>query len=100
MLIVDSNRESAEETQRMIASDGGTASVCRADATRSKQCEAFARACVDEFGRIDILHNNAAVMQGDDEITQLDEAVWDRIQAVNVKGMFLSCRAVVPYTYG
>ena len=99
VLVVDADAGSAEETKAMIDDEGGVACVCQADITQLDQCHAFAQACVKEFGRIDILHNNAGLMQGDDDITNLDEETWDRIHAVNVKGMFFSCKAVVPHMY-
>ena len=47
------------------------------------------------YGRIDILHNNVAIMQGDDEAVDLSEDIWDSIMDVNLKGMFLSCKHVL-----
>jgi len=45
---------------------------------------------------VDILHNNVGIGGGDDEILSLTEEAWDRIMSVNLKGMFLSSRSVLP----
>lgn len=49
-----------------------------------------------EYGRIDILHNNVGIMHGDNHAIDLTEEVWDRIMSVNLKGMFLTIKHVLP----
>ena len=65
-----------------------------ADVTKSVEVENMIREVIDEFGRVDILVNNAGAPAGPDRVpvTELDEAVWDQVQLVNVKGTFLCCR--------
>ncbi len=65
-----------------------------ADVTKSVEVENMIREVIDEFGRVDILVNNAGALAGPDRVsvTELDEAVWDQVQLVNVKGTFLCCR--------
>ena len=67
-----------------------------ADVTKSVEVENMIREVIDEFGRVDILVNNAGAPAGPDRVpvTELDEAVWDQVQLVNVKGTFLCCRTV------
>jgi len=96
VVLVDRDRESARETQAMIQNEGGDCVVCEANITRADDCRAFTRAALDAYGRIDILHNNVGVGVGDNEAIQLSEESWDRILDVNLKGMFLSCRQVIP----
>lgn len=96
LLVVDINGRSAEETVAMIREEGGTAFAFEADITRDEECKAFAARAEGAFGRIDILHNSVGTMAKDNHAQLLEEQAWDRIQAVNVKGMFLSCRAVLP----
>jgi len=95
VVVVDSSFESALETQTMIEAEGGTCSV-KADTTREKDCRAFIQRAVDAYGRVDILHNNVGIRGGNDEILSLTEENWDRIMTVNLKGMFLSSRSVLP----
>ena len=94
--LVDCNRESALETQGLIEAEGGTCLTVRADVTSSGDCQAFVNATVETYGRIDILHNNVGIGAGDDGILSLSEESWDRIMQVNLKGMFLSSRSVLP----
>jgi NAD(P)-dependent dehydrogenase (short-subunit alcohol dehydrogenase family) len=96
VVLVDRDPESARETQAMIQAEGGACFVCEADITRAADCRAFTQAAIDAFGRIDVLHNNVGVGVGDKEAIQLGEEAWDRILDVNLKGMFLSCRQVLP----
>ena len=96
VVLVDYNYESALETQALIQAEGGTCSSVRADVTREDDCKSFVRAAVETYGRVDVLHNNVGIGGGDDEILSLAEPSWDRIMAVNLKGMFLSSRSVLP----
>jgi len=96
VVLVDYNHESALETQSMIEADGGTCFSFKADVTREEDCKAFAQAAIDAYGRVDVLHNNVGIGVGDDEILSLTEESWDRIMSVNLKGMFLSSRSVLP----
>jgi NAD(P)-dependent dehydrogenase (short-subunit alcohol dehydrogenase family) len=96
VVLVDYNYESALETQALIEAEGGTCLSFKADVTRQEDCAAFVRAAVEAYGRVDILHNNVGIGGGDDEILRLKEESWDRIMTVNLKGMFLSARSVLP----
>jgi NAD(P)-dependent dehydrogenase (short-subunit alcohol dehydrogenase family) len=96
VLLVDRRAESAEETREMIAKEGGEALAFEADVTREQDCRALARACVERFGRIDVLHNNVGIGDRDGGVTRIAEADWDRIFAVNLKSVLLACKHVLP----
>lgn len=96
VVLVDYNLESAIETQALIEAEGGTCISVKADVTRQEDCAGFVRAAVEAYGRVDVLHNNVGIGGGDDEILSLTEDSWDRIMSVNLKGMFLSSRSVLP----
>lgn len=96
VLLVDRNLESAEETTRTIAADGGTASALRADITVEDDCRSIAATCVERYGRIDILHNNVGRSEGDRPTPEMDAEVWDLLFAMNLKGMFMTCKHVLP----
>jgi NAD(P)-dependent dehydrogenase (short-subunit alcohol dehydrogenase family) len=96
VVLVDHNLESALETQAMIEAEGNACFSFRADVTREDDCRGFVQAAIEAYGRIDVLHNNVGIGGGDDEILSLTEAAWDRIMSVNLKGMFLSSRSVLP----
>ncbi|MCP5179139.1 MAG: SDR family oxidoreductase [Pseudomonadales bacterium] len=95
VLVVDRRLDSAEETVAMIREAGGDASPCEADITRAQDCARFVAQCLDQYGRIDILHNNVGIGAGDRSAATMTEAVWDRIFDVNMKGIMLSCREVL-----
>ena len=96
VVLVDYNYQSALDTQALIEAEGGTCFAFKADVTRQEDCAGFARAAVKAYGRVDVLHNNVGIGGGDDEILSLTEESWDRIMSVNLKGIFLSCRSVLP----
>ncbi len=97
LLLVDRRLDSAEETRAMIVAEGGTAATCEADVTDAADCARFAKTCKDTYGRLDILHNNVGIGGGDRGLIRLAEEDWDNILNVNLKGMFLSCKHVMPY---
>ena len=91
----DLNLAAAEETQRLIEGEGGVAVVRAADATRADQVQALVQACLERFGRIDILVNNVGRSEPGDPVT-MDENVWDAQMDVNLKSAFLCCKYVLP----
>jgi 3-oxoacyl-[acyl-carrier protein] reductase len=85
-------------TVKSIRDAGGRALGAELDVASFDSCKAIAAAAVKEFGRVDALVNNAALyanLKGG-RFDQLDEAQWDRVMQVNVKGVWNGCRAVVP----
>jgi NAD(P)-dependent dehydrogenase (short-subunit alcohol dehydrogenase family) len=96
LLLVDINAAYAEDTLTAVEAYGAKASVLVADITREADCEAIARTAVERFGRIDILHNNVGRSRGDRSTTELDEAMWTELMDMNLKGMWLTCKHVLP----
>jgi NAD(P)-dependent dehydrogenase (short-subunit alcohol dehydrogenase family) len=92
---IDINRGAAEETQAIIADDGGTCSVYQADVSRADDVAALVAACLDTYGRIDILHNNVGITELGGAV-EISEASWDRVLDVNAKSVFLTCKHVLP----
>jgi NAD(P)-dependent dehydrogenase (short-subunit alcohol dehydrogenase family) len=86
------------ETAHAIKQEGGRALSVTLDVASLASCQAMTDAAMKEFGRVDALVNNAALyanLKGG-RFDQLDEAQWDRVMQVNVKGVWNGCRAVVP----
>jgi len=96
VLLVDKNITSAEETGRIIAAEGGQASALCADITREDECRSLAAACCDRYGRIDILYNNVGRSEGDAPTIDLSEENWQILMDINLKGVFLTCKHVLP----
>lgn len=91
----DLNLEAAQETQRIINEEGGSAHVMVADATKAKDVKKLVDACMAQYGRIDILVNNVGRSEPGDPVS-MSEEIWDEQMDVNVKGAFLACKYVLP----
>jgi meso-butanediol dehydrogenase/(S,S)-butanediol dehydrogenase/diacetyl reductase len=86
----------AEDTAAAIRIAGGQAIALEQDVTSWQSCQSVAARVIADFGRIDILVTNAGVSKST-SIVELDEAEWDRVNNVNIKGVFLSCKSVIPH---
>jgi NAD(P)-dependent dehydrogenase (short-subunit alcohol dehydrogenase family) len=96
IVAVDRDLDSATETCRLIAAEGGEAVAVEADISKEDDCVALAESARAAWGRIDILVNNVGIGGLDGSVTSLTERGWDRIFAVNTKGMWLTCKHVIP----
>lgn len=96
VVVADINLKGAEET---AASIGAAALAAQVDVTSQESTNALAALAADRLGGIDVLVNNAAIYAGLERkgFEQIDEAVWDRVMAVNVKGPWQMTRAVAPH---
>lgn len=70
----------------------------RTDVSQSADCARLIDKTLERFGRLDILCNNAGVFEGtkNDEVSEIDEEVWDRVISVNLKGTYLCSKAALP----
>jgi NAD(P)-dependent dehydrogenase (short-subunit alcohol dehydrogenase family) len=96
--IVAADILSCVETVATVQQAGGEALGVTTDVADAQSTQAMAAQTLQRFGRIDILVNNAAVYGGL-KLTPFEgipEAEWDRVMAVNVKGLWLCCKAVIP----
>lgn len=98
VITVDRDLASAQETAAMIAKEGGEAIALQLDVTNEAGVKALFEDIVKRYGRIDLLHNNVGISLagGDAPITEIEESAFDRIMAVNLKSMVLSCKHVLP----
>jgi NAD(P)-dependent dehydrogenase (short-subunit alcohol dehydrogenase family) len=80
-----------------VTAAGGEAITVAADMRSANDVDAAVAAAVDTYGGLDILYNNAGVsLADDDDAVTTTEEVWDQTMAVNVKGMWLGCKAAIP----
>ena len=95
--VVAADLNDCADTVASVEVAGGRAIATTVDVSDSASCEAMADLAADAFGRVDILINNAALYAGlkGARFEQLDEAQWDRVMQVNIKGTWLTSRAVV-----
>ncbi len=96
ILATDINRDSAEETRQIILDEGGECTVHAGDVTQSNDVESMVKQCMESYGQIDVLHNNVGILSVGGPVEASEES-WDRVTAVNVKSMFLTCKYVLPH---
>lgn len=96
VLLVDNKLDAAMETQSLIKGKNGVCLAFEADVSRSSDCQAVVKECIQAYGKIDILHNNVGIEipGGIDEITEED---WDKVMDVNLKSMFLMCKYALKF---
>jgi NAD(P)-dependent dehydrogenase (short-subunit alcohol dehydrogenase family) len=98
VLAVDRDLASAEETAAQITAEGGEAVAVRADVTVEDDLVAAIAAARQRWGRVDVLHNNVGISLagGDAPVEEIDADAFDRITAVNLRGMVLACKHAIP----
>ena len=96
LAIADLNVQAGEAVAKEITESGARAMFEPADVARAADCRRLAERAIREFGRIDILFNNAGIIRRA-TILDLSEDDWDRVMAVNVKSVYLLSREVVPH---
>jgi NAD(P)-dependent dehydrogenase (short-subunit alcohol dehydrogenase family) len=96
VVVGDRDLESAQQTTAMIEAEGGTATAQQLDVTDDAQCAAAIGACVERFGRLDVLVNNVGIGTGDGGVTRITDDAWDLIYEVNLKGALHACRHALP----
>ena len=96
--VVATDRRDCSETVTEVKAAGGKALGINSDVADSQSTQALADAAVETFGRIDVLVNNAALYGSlkSGRFEDIVEAEWDACMAVNVKGIWNCCKAVVP----
>jgi NAD(P)-dependent dehydrogenase (short-subunit alcohol dehydrogenase family) len=92
---VDRNLEAARETEAILRGEGGEGAAYTADVSVAAEVEAMVAACLERCGRIDVLHNNVGILEVGGPV-ELSEEQWDRLLAINLKSMFLTCKYVLP----
>ncbi len=95
VLLADIDENAARDAAQDIRNSGGDASAVHCDVTQAASVKAAVAAAVARFGRVDVLHANAAI-QINKAAAEFTEEEWDRRHDVNLKGVFLICREVIP----
>ena len=97
VVAVDWDGEAARETVETIERAGGPAGLAvETDVSDEAAVESMAEAVAEEFGRVDVLVNNAGIRVDPKPVTEADEASWDRILGVNLKGYAFCARHLIP----
>ena len=96
LVLVDRDAAAGEATAGIIRQQGGQAVFVAADVTKSADVQAYVKAALDAYGAIDCFHNNAGIEGAVANTAEYDEAMFDAVMGVNVKGVFLGLRHVLP----
>ena len=96
VLAADINLDAAVETKRIIEREGGICEAVAGNVSLAENVAAMVDACIAAFGRIDVLHNNVGIVEVGGPVETTEDS-WDRVNDVNLKSMFLTCRQVLPH---
>jgi NAD(P)-dependent dehydrogenase (short-subunit alcohol dehydrogenase family) len=100
VVVGDTAEAGGLDTVRRITDAGGHASFVRADIADARAVQAMVQLAVETHGGLDILHANAGVPGPDKPLVEWNESEWNHVLAVNLTGVFLCCRAVIPFMTG
>ena len=96
VMVVDLSRETGEETAALVREHGGVAQFVAADVSRSEDVVRYVAAACEAWGRIDVFMNNAAWQGVVSPVVDYPDELFDRIMAINVRGVFLGLKHVLP----
>jgi 3-oxoacyl-[acyl-carrier protein] reductase len=96
VLVVDLNEAGAKGIVEQIEKAGGHAAAARADVTRAGDNQAIVEQATSRWGRLDVFFANAGVPQWKTDLEDVEEATFDQIFAVNVKGVWLAAKYALP----
>jgi NAD(P)-dependent dehydrogenase (short-subunit alcohol dehydrogenase family) len=96
VVVADVSEQGNQEAARMIEEAGGRALAIRCDVTRAEDVKAALDKAVEAFGRLDFAFNNAGVEQATAALADITEQEWDRIVAINLRGVFLCMKYEIP----
>ena len=96
VVAADVSEQDNQETARMIEELGGRALAIRCDVTRAENVNAALDTTIETFGRLDAAFNNAGVEQATAATADITEEEWDRVVAINLRGVFLCMKYEIP----
>jgi NAD(P)-dependent dehydrogenase (short-subunit alcohol dehydrogenase family) len=97
VVVAEAVEAAGRATVDAILAAGGEAAFVAVDVAQSEQVRAMVEFAVDIYGALHVLYNNAGILPADDGGTEITpEDVWDRVMAVNLKGVWLCCRYGIP----
>lgn len=97
IVAVDVNDAGGVETVKMVDAAGGRATYVHADVAKAADCEQMVRVAEEQFGKLNVLFNNAGIMHSrDDDAINTEEEIWDLTMNINLKGVFLGCKYGIP----
>ena len=95
--VTDVKTDEIEEVAAAIGDEGGTAAAWELDVSDEEQVQKVFAAVVEEFGRLDVVVNNAGIAGPNKPTHEIEPEEWDQLMAVNVRGVYLCTRAAIPH---
>ena len=97
VVVADVEDKGGEETVAAIVGQGGKALFVHADVSRASDCQQMITAAEKQFGKLNVLFNNAGIMHSqDDDAISTEEKIWDLTMNINAKGVFFGCKYGIP----
>ncbi len=97
VVVADVSEDAGTRTVNDIGAIGGDSIFVATNVARAADVEALVAAAEDRFGRVDVMFNNAGIFpDADGSVLDTSEDVWDLVMNVNLKGVFLGCKYVIP----
>ncbi len=97
IVVAEFDEEAGEETVRLVREAGGKASFVKTDVSDEASAARMVKHATEIYGRVDVLYNNAGIMpEADHSVVDTDVEIWDKVMAVNVRGVFLGCKYAIP----
>jgi len=96
VIVNDLSADKGNETVEMITKSGGQAEFVQADVTQPAEVKAMIKRIIATHGQIDVLFNNAGI-SGVGALHEIEPETWDRVMNVNIKGVYLPSKYVLPY---
>jgi NAD(P)-dependent dehydrogenase (short-subunit alcohol dehydrogenase family) len=94
--LIDINEDDTKDTAERLNAEGGKVMACACDVSSPADVRRTTDAILAELGTVDILVNNAGVLRITTPMEEIEDAEWDLVMGVNVKGVFLLSKAVLP----
>jgi NAD(P)-dependent dehydrogenase (short-subunit alcohol dehydrogenase family) len=97
VVVVDINSTAGQETVTLVKAAGGEAAFTRADVSKAAEAKAMIDFAEKTYGKLNVLFNNAGIFpDADGSVLETEEAVWDLVMNVNLKGVFFGCKYGIP----
>ena len=97
VVVADVTEPAAQSVVDEVEAAGGEAVAVAADVSNEADAKRMVDAAIEAYGRVDVLYNNAGIMpQADHSVIDTSVEDWDRVMAVNVRGVFLGCKYAIP----
>ncbi len=97
IVVAEFSEPAGSETVRLVREAGGEATFVKVDVSNEADAKRMVDHAVATFGRVDALYNNAGIMpEADHSVIDTDVDTWDKVMAVNVRGVFLGCKYAIP----